>query len=51
MPGGGGGGGGGGDARLGIDRAINAGLVLTPGQNRYFLNKRWGRLIGFAVFI
>ena len=30
---------------------LNAGLVLTPGQNRYFLNIHRGRLIGVPVFI
>ena len=30
---------------------LNAGLILTPGQNRYFLNIRRGRLIGVPVFI
>ena len=30
---------------------LNAGLILTPGQNRYFLNIHRGRLIGVPVFI
>ena len=30
---------------------LNAGLVLTPGQNRSFLNICRGRWIGVPVFI
>ena len=30
---------------------LNTGLILMPGQNRYFLNIRRGRLIGFPVSI
>ena len=32
-------------------RALIKRRSRTPGQNCYFLNKRWGRLIGVPAFI
>ena len=38
-------------SRLNAGPQLNAGLVYMPGQNRYFLNKRRGCLIGVPAFI